>query len=369
VTLRPIAGVLRELGQRELLLETGEKSVVRFRLLVRTQFRDKQGESIRDSLLKAGDRVVVQVSEEDEETALRVVLERAGTEAERAAAAKPVDRRTIRGPSAADARSEEAGDKEPVRAEKEKEEEAKPGPEVRPGDPRPPAQKAVDPVIADARLAARRLAQGLPDYVVDQVTRRERSFNNEASWQTVDEVTAEVVSVRGKEEYRNVKVGGVPNSHPEQSGVWTTGEFSTTLEDVLEPGNVEEFTRSGEDWVGGRRALLYEFQVPVQDSHWILAWPDGRQAKAGYQGRIWIDKETHRVLAIEQRAKGLPAGFPLDKAETSVEYGYLAIDGRDSLLPVKGRSLSCQRGTVQCYRNEVEFRNYRKFGAQSTIKF
>ena len=103
VTLKPIDGTLRKIGEKDLLLETSERCVLRFRLLAKTQFRDQKGESIRDSLLKPGDQLSVEVNQDDEETALRVVLVRAGTPAERAAATKPVDPASIRLPGDASA--------------------------------------------------------------------------------------------------------------------------------------------------------------------------------------------------------------------------------------------------------------------------
>jgi hypothetical protein len=36
---------------------------------------------------------------------------------------------------------------------------------------------------------------------------------------------------------------------------------------------------------------------------------------------------------------------------------------------VEAEVLSCQRGTSICSRNKIEFRNYRKFGAESNIIF
>jgi hypothetical protein len=37
------------------------------------------------------------------------------------------------------------------------------------------------------------------------------------------------------------------------------------------------------------------------------------------------------------------------------------------LLPVHSENLSCQRGTSICSRNAIDFRNYKKFGSESTI--
>jgi len=39
------------------------------------------------------------------------------------------------------------------------------------------------------------------------------------------------------------------------------------------------------------------------------------------------------------------------------------------LLPVDAEVLSCVRGSRLCSRNRIEFRNYRKFGAESSVTF
>src|SRR5262249_40490182 len=94
----PVDGTLRRLGEKDLLLQTNPKRVLRFRVLAKTQFRDKQGQPIRDSLLHPGDQLTVQANPDDQETALRVVLVRAGSDGERAAAEKPVDEAVVREP-------------------------------------------------------------------------------------------------------------------------------------------------------------------------------------------------------------------------------------------------------------------------------
>jgi hypothetical protein len=44
-------------------------------------------------------------------------------------------------------------------------------------------------------------------------------------------------------------------------------------------------------------------------------------------------------------------------------------DAHQYLLPVHSESLSCQRGTDMCSLNKIDFRNYRKYTGESTIKF
>ncbi len=76
VALRAVDGSLRELGEKDLYLETSKHKLLKFRTLTKTQFRDKDGEQVRDSLLKPGDQLSVEVNGDDPETALRVILTR-----------------------------------------------------------------------------------------------------------------------------------------------------------------------------------------------------------------------------------------------------------------------------------------------------
>jgi hypothetical protein len=45
------------------------------------------------------------------------------------------------------------------------------------------------------------------------------------------------------------------------------------------------------------------------------------------------------------------------------------IGDRKFLLPVHSEALSCERGTRQCSRNTIDFRNYKKFDSSSDITF
>ena len=59
ITLSAIDGTLRNLGEKDLVLQTKPGHLVRFRLLAKTLFQNKEGEPVRDSLLKPGDQITV----------------------------------------------------------------------------------------------------------------------------------------------------------------------------------------------------------------------------------------------------------------------------------------------------------------------
>ncbi|MGP0074529.1 MAG: hypothetical protein ACLPWF_21650 [Bryobacteraceae bacterium] len=405
VPLRAADGMLRELDEKNLYLETSKHKILKFRMLAKTQFRDKEGEQVRDSLLKPGDQLSVQVNGDDPETALRVILMRKGTTDEKIAAQKPFDHDSAEAPVEADTHS--AGTMEVASASAPAEGSpsggSKPGASdsadresiptlaTRPGstasakedpvaEPPQPVENAKtapvtrrnpdDDIIADARDAADHVTDGLPNFVVQQNTTRYFSRNLPPHWQVLDVVTAEVASVGGKEDYRNILVNGKPSNRPiEKTGAWSTGEFQVTLESLLNPYTAAAFRKNRDDRLNGRSAYTYDFSVRQENSDWDIHAPDGSKVTPAYTGTVWIDMETRNVLRIEEATGPLPVSFPFDKAESVVEYGFVGIDGKSYPLPVHSEILTCQRGTTICTKNEIDFRNYRKFGADSTVIF
>jgi len=378
IAMAAVDGSLRSLGEKDLVLQAGPKKLLRFRLLAKTQFRNKEGEAIRDSLLHPGDQLSVQVNSDDEETALRVTLLKTATPSERAAAELPFDPAGVRAPRAEDLGKPKTVtvQQSPAAAETESATEASPD-AAAPGAAPAPAAAPVKPLgsdeetIVEARIEAANFTSTLPNFTVDQVTTRYFSTGWPAHWQKIDEVTADVASVDGREEYRNIKVNGAPvNRPPEHTGSWSTGEFSTTMEDVLSiPTNAKFHRRPGEDRIGSRQAVVFDLTVTAGNSHWELASPDGRRYSTAYEGAIWIDKDTRRVLRIEQSTTGLPLDFPLSKAETILTYGFVKIDNKPYLLPAGSETLGCSRGSGACTRNVIEFKNYKKFTTESTVTF
>jgi hypothetical protein len=401
VALRAADGTLRDLGEKNLYLETPKHKILKFRLISKTVFRDKDGEQVRDSLLKPGDQLSVQVNGDDPETALRVILSRKATDAERARAEKPFDhdsaatpieadthtsgtmettsepasepaRRSTPDPSDSDSGGRDreiptlarAGTSNPTRPV----ERADPPPENNKPVPRPNA--TTDDIIGQAREAADNLTDGLPNFLVQQSTTRYFSRNLPPQWQVLDVVTAEVASVGGKEDYRNIMVNGKPSNRPiEKTGAWSTGEFQTTLASLLSPYTAAAFHKTRDDTIDGRSAYTYDFHVQQPNSNWDIHAPDGSVATPAYSGTVWIDKATFNVIRIEEETGPLPSSFPFDKAESVVAYGFVNIDGKTFPLPVHSEILTCQRGTSTCTKNEINFRNYRKFGADSSITF
>lgn len=237
----------------------------------------------------------------------------------------------------------------------------------------PPAPQAGIPIqspIEHAQQAAFSFTETLPNYVCQQFTTRYISNSRPVSWQAQDVVSAEVVYDRGKEDYRNVAVNGRATKKPmsELPGSWSTGEFGTILDDILSPATQADFRYQREDNIANRSAYMYNYTVEHRNSHWQVTVAS-QTVYPAYKGTIWIDKKTYRVLRIEMAAREIPEEFPLDTVETAVDYDFVRLGEHEFLLPVHSENLSCERGSLDCDRNVLDFRNCHKFTGETNIQF
>jgi hypothetical protein len=228
-----------------------------------------------------------------------------------------------------------------------------------------------DPVIDKARETAFEFTETLPDYIVKQYTTRYESANAkriDTTWQPLDVVSADVITENGKERYENILRNGKPTKDVEKSGSWSEGEFASTLQAILSPASDALFTNKKSTTIENRPAWRYAYMIEQPRSSWQV-YAGGSRYRPAYGGSIWIDKETSRVLRIEMDARKIPDEFPLDHIESAVDYGFVTIGTKKFLLPTHSESLSCNRGTTECTRNSIDFRNYRRYGADSSITF
>jgi hypothetical protein len=236
-----------------------------------------------------------------------------------------------------------------------------------------PARPAANPrlaLIEKAREVASRFLEGLPNYVVQESATRYVSETRQPSWNVVDIVSAEVVFEENKESYRNLQINGKPSKKPpEESGAWSTGEFGTILGNLFSPYTDADFKFAQDDTISHRSAAVFDFKVQRVRAAWRI-WTPGQYIMPAYRGSVWIDKQTGEVLRIEMQAKEIPEAFPEISVETAVDYDSIRLGTPEQfLLPVHSEALSCWRGSNDCQRNVIEFRNYHKFTGESNIEF
>ena len=82
---------------------------------------------------------------------------------------------------------------------------------------------------------------------------------------------------------------------------------------------------------------------------------------------MYVDNATNRTVRIIAEADSIPADFPVHSATTTLDYDFVDISGKTFLLPLKSTTLMSADDYMT--RNDTEFRIYRKYSAESEIKF
>ena len=89
---------------------------------------------------------------------------------------------------------------------------------------------------------------------------------------------------------------------------------------------------------------------------------------AGFHGLVYVDEATRAVRRITLESDALPHDFVLRSSAFSVDYNYVAIGGHEYLMPVSG-TVTLHRGKRTVMLNQMEFRDYRKYGSQTSIEY
>jgi VWFA-related protein len=225
------------------------------------------------------------------------------------------------------------------------------------------AQAIADPVLQQARETEARMDRTLPDFLCKETA--VRSENG------VEDTLSAEVSYNGKsgEDYREIRVNGQPaqKSWAELGGDVSTGEFGSLLRSLLRNPDAD-FKFIQDDQLNGAAAQVYGFHISRTQSDWKIL-SDYQYIVPEYSGRIWFDRSSSRVLRIERRAEGVPSAFPLRSVESDVNFGEVKLGPSDTyLLPLQAETRVCVRSRPDCSRKTIDFPDYRKFTAESTIR-
>lgn len=214
----------------------------------------------------------------------------------------------------------------------------------------------------------------MPDFVVKQYIRRSEAYAGTGNWRMLDNLIIAVsFSAEQGERYRVLAKDGVRLNRDTQSsyggldGATSGGEFVEDLQKIFKPESKTEFEYVTTDVVDGRRALVYDYRISLENNKFGgvgLKGPVYSSSPAGEKGRIWIDRENFRVVRIEYELTDIKPSFPVKAVTKTIEYGLVDIEGEKYLLP----TISDFRGTVSGsgklfeQRNVIRFRDYQKFG-------
>ncbi|MBK9214297.1 MAG: hypothetical protein IPM59_01645 [Chloracidobacterium sp.] len=243
-----------------------------------------------------------------------------------------------------------------------------------------PGEAEAAEVLVQARTRTRELLDEMPDFVVKQIITRSDSYAGTGNWKAYDNLVIAVSYSSDKgEQYRVLARNGAPvtdavtaGSYHGLDGATSGGEFVEDLQKIFKPESKTTFSLLTTDVERGRRTIVYEYEIQIEnnkDGGVGLKGPVFSSSPAGEKGRIWIDRDTHRVLRVEYKLTNIAASFPVKAVTKTIEYDMVDIAGEHYLMP----TLSDFRGTVEQSgkrfesRNVIRFRNYQKYGSEVRI--
>jgi hypothetical protein len=233
----------------------------------------------------------------------------------------------------------------------------------------PPSEAEQRQLIEELREYAMNYDKRLPDFLCTQVTRRFYDPSGLEYWVNADTITAKLSYFQNKEEK---KVLFVNNQYKDidwdkLGGATSTGEFGSLMREVFEKESQAVFQWERWGTLRGKRNHVIRYRVPQRGSKWSIVYEKSMSITPGYAGFIYADAQTGMVTRVTLDAQEIPSYFPIQMAKTQLDYDYTEISGNTFLLPLRAE-IKMREGKF-LVRNDIEFRNYRKFGADTSITF
>jgi hypothetical protein len=237
--------------------------------------------------------------------------------------------------------------------------------------PPPPSAVEQAQVLEEMTESAINYSQNLPNFICLQVTRRYFDQGGKGNFALNDTIAERLSYFEQKENYQVVSKNGIPVTgmkHEQLGGVTTSGEFGSMLNEIFEAGSRTSFDWERWATLRGKRMHVFSYRVPQEYSKYtIYAESVKRQIIVGYHGLIYADRDTKKVMRLTMEADDIPADFPVQEVQLDLNYDYTMIAGNEYLLPLKSEARS--KDGRYLTKNETEFRNYNKYGTESTIQF
>jgi hypothetical protein len=247
-----------------------------------------------------------------------------------------------------------------------------PAPKLVVSGPPPPDSIEQKRILAEITESARNYTKNLPNFICLQVTRRYADNSGLDNFRLIDTIAERLSYFEQKEDYKVVSVNGVPVTgsvkHEQKNGASSSGEFGSILKEIFDPETQTEFNWERWATLRGKRMYVFNFHVRQLNSKYtIYADAVKRTIVAGYHGLVYADRDNNLVMRIKMEVEDLPVDFPVQSVELDMNYDFTKISGQEYLLPLKSQIRS--REGKFMVKNEVEFRLYNRFGADTNIQF
>jgi hypothetical protein len=201
-------------------------------------------------------------------------------------------------------------------------------------------------------------------------------------WRLEDTVVEDLDYFQGVETYHTRKVNGAPETAPleELRSAYSRGEFGSVLAITFDSRSQASFQWDHWENLRGQRVAVFRYSVDrVHSQYWVCCVATGTMTVNGvrrqrykrwlsaYQGFVYADSDTGSIVRLTFRNVEIPPEYNLQDARNLLEYAAVTLGEKSFWLPA--RAIHYTRTDKGRTRDEIQFSNYRKFGANTNITF
>ena len=238
--------------------------------------------------------------------------------------------------------------------------------------PIPPPSSVKQREILDAmRNYAMSYTQNLPNFICVQVTRRFVDPNAGDHYRAYGTVLSKVSYNEGQEHYQVYSIDNkLVNTTMEgvKGGALSTGEFGSLMRGVFDPTSQAEFNWEKWTTLRGKRTAVFNYFIDSGHSSYSIDYGSGEAEQriiTAYKGLVYADPNTGAISRIKFIAVNIPRSFPVQEASETLDYDEADISNQKFVVPLSAQ-MQMTAGRERD-KNDIEFRDYRKFGVESGI--
>jgi hypothetical protein len=235
----------------------------------------------------------------------------------------------------------------------------------------PPSKEDQKRIIEAVREYALGYTESLPNFICLQVTNRSENHNykpGDTGWTPHDRFAEQLNYVDHHENYHMISVNDdstFGKDWQKVGGALSRGEWASLIQAVFEPSTETFFDWSRWGNLSDKRYYVFRYQVDQPHSRETLE-ADGQKVTPAFHGEIYVPYDANVVWRITVEPEP-PASFPMQDVKETLKYNYVVISGQQFLLPVSSEVVM-REGRIGS-KNDIEFRRYQKYSADTSISF
>jgi len=149
-------------------------------------------------------------------------------------------------------------------------------------------------------------------------------------------------------------------------GPYETGMLGTLISDVFLNGGAA-YRYCGEQTSGGSRLFQYDYEVPLEASHYQIKSGPG-WAPAAFSGAFWLDGDSLELRRLKAQSTDLPPESGACEFATTVDYQMARAGSGAFLLPSKSSMRTVLNDGREVQLNAV-YSGCRQYRGEATIRF